>query len=186
MRGSAITWKASANAARPEACHGVRTRSSSANSPEPTWTHCLPSSACIANRRNRRVQSVGERRHRVAELADRLRAVERPVVPENLHGPARDERRSAEHPDAELLRRAKRARDRKRNPRRRPPAGHLLHDLEHAALRRILAAEHVATADASALERRAMARGDIADVRIRPRILRTDESGQAPTQMIGD
>src|SRR5207248_1792241 len=81
---------ASATAASPEACHGVKTRSSSANSPAPTWTHCLPSSACIANRRNRRVQSVGERRHRVAELADRLRAVERPVVPENLHGPARD------------------------------------------------------------------------------------------------
>src|SRR6266566_3577095 len=177
MRGSASTLNTSANAANADACQGVRTRSSSANSPDPTWTHCLASSACIANRRNRRVQSVGKRRHRVAELADRLRAVERPVVPEDLYGPARDERRSAEHPDAELLGRAKRARDRKRNPRWWPPSGHLLHDLEYATLRRILAAEHVATADASALERRAVAGGDIADVRVRPRMLGPDESG---------
>ena len=38
--------------------------------------------------------------------------------------------------------------DRKRDARRRPAAGELLHDLEHPPLRRVLAAERVASADA--------------------------------------
>ena len=107
-------------------------------------------------------------------------------MPEDVYGPTRDERRSAEHPEAELLGRTERARDRKRNPRWRPPSGHLLHDLEHTALRRILAAEHIATADASALERRAVTGRDVANVRVRPRMLRPDESGQPSPQMIRD
>src|SRR5262245_10961682 len=186
MRGSATMLNASANAASPAACQGVSTRSRSANSPDPTWTYCLASSACIADRRNRRLQAVGKRRYRVAELADRLGAVERPVVPEDLDGAACDERRAAKHQYAELFGCAERTRDRKRNARRGPAAGDLLHDLEHATLGRILAAEDVAPADSSALQRCAVSRRHVVHVRVRPRMLRTDESRQAPAQMIGN
>src|ERR671931_1331059 len=59
-----------------------------------------------ANRRDRPPDPLLERRHRVAQLTDRCRAVERPVVAEDLDGAAGDERCTAEHRHAQLLDRA--------------------------------------------------------------------------------
>ena len=88
---------------------------------------------CITNRGDRAPDAVGERRHRVAEVAHRLAAVERPVVAEDLHRAARQERRSAEHRDPQLLGGAEHRGDRKRYPRGRPPPGELPDELEDAA-----------------------------------------------------
>ena len=122
----------------------------------------------------------------VSELADRLAAVERPVVPKDFDRAAREQRCAAEQRHAELLGGAEQIRDRKRNARRRPASGELLHDLEDAALRRVLAAERVASAYASAFERLAVSRRDIVDVGVRPALLRADEPGQLVFQMIRD
>src|SRR5438552_3537952 len=110
MCGSASRLNASATAASAEACHGPSTRSSSANRPDPTWTHWRAVSEYIGHRRNRTAEAIGKRRHGVAEFADRFRAVQRPIVSENLDGAARDEWRAAEQRHPQLLGRAERGR----------------------------------------------------------------------------
>src|SRR5438128_2149865 len=112
-----------------------------------------------ANRRDRPPDPFLERRHRVTQVADRCRAVERPIVSEDLDGAAGDERRAAEHRHAQLFDRAERVRHGERNARRRSSPGDLAHEAEHAVLRRVVAAEDVAAGDGAALERRAMCGG---------------------------
>src|SRR5213593_4564300 len=106
-----------------------------------------------ANRRDRPPDAFLEWRHRVTQLTDRRRAVERPIVSEDLDGAAGDERRAAQHRHAQLFDRAERVRHRERNARRRSSPGDLAHDAEHAVLRRVVAAEDIAAADDAALER---------------------------------
>ena len=74
----------------------------------------------------------------------------------------------------------------KRNARRRTASSELLHDLEDAALRRVLAAKRVASPYTSALQRLAVPCRDIVDVGVRPALLRADEPGQLVFQMIRD
>ena len=59
--------------------------------------------ARVANRCSVRAMPSASGVMRVAELADRLAAVERPVVAEDLDRAARDQRRAAEQRDAQLL-----------------------------------------------------------------------------------
>ena len=107
-------------------------------------------------------------------------------MPEDLDGAACDERRAPEQLDAQLLRRAERVRDAERNSHRRFSAGDLPDEIEHARLWRVLAAELVSTADDAAFERRAVAGRNIVYVRVRPRILGTDQPRQTAFQMIRD
>src|SRR5258705_2331969 len=94
--------------------------------PRSLRSHCRnsqPSRYAITNRGDRPRDAVRERRHRVAEAAHRLAAVERPVVAENLHRAARDERRAAEQGDTNLLASALHCADATWAPQTRPPAG---------------------------------------------------------------
>src|SRR5437588_1924300 len=157
--GSSIALNASATHAMIAACCQVNARSRNAKPADPMWTHWRARSECrLTNtlrddRRERAPDAVGERRHRVAEGAHGFAAVERPIVPEDLDGAARDERRAAEEIDAKFLERAERAGDRKRNPHRQRAARRLADDLEHAPLRRVFAADHIPSAGDAPLER---------------------------------
>src|SRR5438093_13220686 len=107
-------------------------------------------------RLERAPHTVGERRDPVSQLASGDAAVERPVVPEDLDGAARHQRQAAEGAHAALLERSKGGRDTVRNSPWRLPAGQLRDDCEHALLRGVLAAKHIAAANGASFERRAV------------------------------
>ncbi len=75
---------------------------------------------------------------------------------------------------------------RKRNRPRRPAASDLLHDFEDALLRRVLAAEYIPRAQATALEGRDVAAGHVVDVRVRPAAFSSDQSGQLSREVVAD
>src|ERR1700687_5762267 len=105
-------------------------------------------------------------------------------MPENLHGPARDERRASEQRDTKLFGGPQGIGNRKRNPARCASTGDLLNELEHPGLRRVLAAKQEARPLGAALQRGALSRRHIIDVRIRPEVLGSDQSREAPPKMI--
>src|SRR5258708_22769107 len=105
-------------------------------------------------------------------------------MPEDLDRAARDQRRAAEERHAPFFGGAHQLGDWKRNTRRRAASRPLLDELEDMALRRVLAAQRIASAGDPTFERRTVSLRHIVHVRAGPRILRSDETRELAFEVI--
>src|SRR5215471_2093837 len=116
----------------------------------------LPNASSRATGLKGLLKALAKRSADIRQFAAGDAAIERPVVPENLHGAARDQRQAAQRAHPPLFQGAYRACDRIRDSPGRPAAGQPRDQLEHVRLGGILTTQDIAGSDISPLQRRAM------------------------------